>query len=78
MRLSCFFGSWDLICACRVHTKLREAADDYDFNLNFFLRCLYEGENGDPENPDEGFLKGPLLLRVGQSLCSPRRVYDSQ
>jgi len=54
--------------------KLREVAEGYDFNVNFFLRCLYNGENGDPQNPDEGFLKGPLLLRVSQ-LCSPCWVY---
>ena len=70
-----FFSHWDLNCACRVCTKLREAAEGYDFNANFLLRCLYDGENRDPQNPGEGFLKGPLLLCVSQ-LCSPFRVHD--
>ncbi len=56
--------------------KLRDAAHGYDFTSNFFMRCLYDGEKGDPENPEEGFLKGPLLLRVSQ-LCSLQNVYDN-
>ena len=31
---------------------------------SFFLCCLYKGEDRDPEHPLEGFLKGPLLVRV--------------
>jgi hypothetical protein len=31
---------------------------------SFLLRCLYENENGDPQFPEDGFLKGPLLVRV--------------
>jgi len=68
-----FICCWDLICACRIRVKLREAAEGYDFTLNFFLRCLYAGEKGDPQNPDVGFLKGPLLLHLSQ-LCSPHQV----
>ena len=40
-------------------------APGFDFASSFFLRCLYENEAGDPESPDVGFLKGPLLVRVG-------------
>ncbi len=39
-------------------------APGFDFALSFFLRCLYENESGNPESPDIGFLKGPLLVRV--------------
>jgi hypothetical protein len=47
-----------------IRTKLRNADPGYDFASSFFLRCLYEGESGDPDSPDVGFLKGPLLMRV--------------
>jgi hypothetical protein len=40
-------------------------APGFDFTSSFFLRCLYENEAGDPESPDVGFLKGPLLVCVG-------------
>jgi hypothetical protein len=39
-------------------------APGFDFASSFFLRCLYENESGNPEFPDIGFLKGPLLVRV--------------
>ena len=47
-----------------VRAKLRNADPGYDFTSSFFLRCLYEGESGDANAPDVGFLKGPLLIRV--------------
>ena len=54
-----------------IRAKLRDGEPDYDFTSSFFLRCLYEGETGDPESPEVGFLKGPLLLRVSTFLpCS--------
>ena len=31
---------------------------------SFFLRCLYENEDGNIDYPEDGFLKGPLLVRV--------------
>jgi len=52
---------WDDPC---IRTKLRNADPGYDFASSFFLRCLYEGESGDPDSPDVGFLKGPLLMRA--------------
>ena len=47
-----------------VRAKLRNADPGYDFTSSFFLHCLYEDESGDPNSPDVGFLKGPLLIRV--------------
>ena len=47
-----------------IRAKLRDAAPGYDITSSFFLHCLYEGEDGDPEQPLEGFLKGPFLVRV--------------
>ena len=31
---------------------------------DFWLRCLYEGEKGNPADVEEGFLKGELLVKV--------------
>ena len=55
--------------------KLRDAAPGYDITSSFFIQCLYEGENGDPENPEVGFLKGMFLQRVSE-LCSAFPVSD--
>lgn len=68
------YSLFDLILPCRVRAKLREADPEYDFTSSFFLRCLYDGENGDHRDPEKGFLKGPLLLRVSQ-LHSRHSVY---
>ncbi len=53
-----------LILLCSIHTKLHDAALGYNITSSFFLCCLYAGEDGDPEQPLEGFLKGPLLVQV--------------
>jgi len=53
-----------LIFLFSICAKLRDAAPGYDIISSFFLCCLYQSEDGDPENPLEGFLKGPLLVRV--------------
>jgi len=47
-----------------IHANLRNAAPGFDFASSFFLWCLYQDEQGDPDHPHIGFLKGPLLLRV--------------
>ena len=57
-----------LILAYSVRAGLRNADPHYNFTSNYFLRCLYEGEEGDPEDPEKGFLKGPLLVRVSKSI----------
>ncbi len=51
-----------------VRAKLRNADPGYNYASSMFLRCLYEKEDGDPDSPEVGFLKGPLLLRVRLSL----------
>ena len=48
----------------RVRANLRDAAPGYNYTSRFFLHCLYLDEVGDPMDPEEGFLKGPLLVRV--------------
>lgn len=50
------------ICA-----KLQNADLWFDFTSSYFLWCLYEGESRDPNSPDIGFLKGPLLICVSTS-----------
>jgi len=47
-----------------VRAKLRNAEPDFDMASSFFLRCLYENEDGNPDSAGDGFLKGPLLVRV--------------
>ena len=47
-----------------IRAKLWDTAPGYNITSSFFLHCLYKGEDGDPEHPLEGFLKGPLLVRV--------------
>ncbi|KAF8148024.1 hypothetical protein B0H34DRAFT_738022 [Crassisporium funariophilum] len=47
-----------------VRANLRNMAPGFDFASSFFLRYLYENESGDPESPDIGFLKGPLVVRA--------------
>lgn len=67
-----FFLNQDCSNICfSIRAKLRHAEPGYDFTSSFFLRCLYEGESGDPKSPEVGFLKGPLLIRVStfHSVC---------
>ena len=69
----------DLTFGCRVRTKLRNADPGYDITSSFFLRCLYLDEKGDPESPEEGFLKGDLLLRVSLlPSSSSHHIFDNQ
>jgi hypothetical protein len=53
----------------RVRANLRDGAPGYNYTCGWFLHCLYLGEVGDAMDPSEGFLKGPLLVRVS-SLAS--------
>ena len=62
---------YGLIVLFSVRAKLRNGAPGYDFTSSFLLRCLYEDEEGDHLCPEEGFLKGPLLLRVSFSPLGP-------
>ena len=65
----------NLNCLFSIRAKLRKGDEGYDFSSSFFLRCLYEDEEGDDLCPQEGFLKGPLLLRVSFSPSGPS-VFD--
>lgn len=64
-----------LIVLFSVRAKIRNGDRKYDISSSFFLRCLYEEEDGDDLCPEEGFLKGPLLLRVSFSPFGRSNVY---
>ena len=53
-----------LIFLISVRAKVRDCIDGYSASDNYWLRCLYEGEKGNPENVEEGFLKSALLVKV--------------
>jgi len=58
-----------LIPSFRVHANLQDGALGYNYTFRFFLCCLYLDEVSNPMDPEEGFLKGPLLVCVS-SLAS--------
>jgi len=43
---------------------IREEVDDYSASADYWIRCLYEGEQGDPADVEKGFLKSGLLVKV--------------
>ena len=48
-----------------VREKVRNFEDeDHYFGKDFYPRCLYIGENGDPEQVEGGYLKSTLLVKV--------------
>ena len=58
-----------------VRAKIRDGLDGYSANDDYWLRCLYEGENGDPEDVETGFLKSALLVKVSCSYLVLIPVY---
>lgn len=73
------FLGWSNVVIEEYAQKLRNADDgNYNITSNFFLQCLYEGEDGDPDEPEKGFLKGPLLLRVSPFHPSLLYIVDNQ
>ena len=53
---------------CSVRAKIRDGLDGYSAADDYWIRCLYKGEEGDPEDVEKGFLKSTLLVKV--SVCS--------
>jgi len=47
-----------------VRAKVRDEVDGYSASEDYWIRCLYEGGRGNPEDVEKGFLKGELLVRV--------------
>ncbi|KAF9778115.1 hypothetical protein BJ322DRAFT_1214801 [Thelephora terrestris] len=51
-----------------VRAKVRDCSDGHNASNNYWLRCLYEGEKGDPEDVEKGFLKSALLVKTFQMI----------
>lgn len=47
-----------------VRAKIRDGLDNYYAFDDYWIRCLYEDEQGDPEDVEKGFLKSSLLVKV--------------
>ena len=47
-----------------IRAKIRDEVDGYSASADYWLRCLYEGEQGNPGDVEKGFLKNELLVRV--------------
>lgn len=47
-----------------VRAKIRDGIDGYNAFDDYWICCLYEGEKGDPEDVEEGFLKSRLLVKA--------------
>ncbi|KAF9780716.1 hypothetical protein BJ322DRAFT_1011640, partial [Thelephora terrestris] len=51
-----------------TRAKLRDGIDDHNAFDDYWIRCLYEGEKGDPEDIEKGFLKSNLLVKTFQMI----------
>ena len=54
-----------------VCAKIHDKVNGYNTSSDFWLRCLYEGEQGDPADVEKGFLKSRLLVKVCISPIAP-------
>jgi len=43
-----------------IHKKV----DNYSVPVDYWIKCLYKGEQGNPADVEKGFLKGKLLVKV--------------
>jgi len=47
-----------------IRAKVRDGVDGHDAFNDYWIRCLYEGEKGDTEDVEKGFLKSSLLVKA--------------
>jgi len=47
-----------------IRAKIRDEVDGYSSLADYWITCLYEGEQGNPGDVEKGFLKSELLVRV--------------
>lgn len=47
-----------------IRAKVRDSVDGHDAFNDYWIRCLYEGEKGDTEDVEKGFLKSSLLVKA--------------
>jgi len=54
-----------------IRTKIRDEVDGYSASADYWLRCLYEDEQGNPGDVEKGFLKSELLVKVRVCTTAP-------
>jgi hypothetical protein len=47
-----------------VRANIRDEVDGYSASSDYWIRCLYEGEKGDPGDVEKGYLKSRLLVKA--------------
>ncbi|KAF9783664.1 hypothetical protein BJ322DRAFT_1007579, partial [Thelephora terrestris] len=47
-----------------VRAKVRDELDGYSASSDYWIRCLYEGEEGDLRDVEKGFLRSQLLVKA--------------
>ena len=57
---------------CSVRTKIRNyEGNEYYYGKDFFPRCLFAGEKGNPNRVRDGYLQSTLLVKVSVVLYLP-------
>jgi len=60
-----------------VWANLRNGVPGFNITSNYLLQCLYSKEDIDPDAPEDGLLRGPLLLRTYRYIfTSPSSASD--
>jgi len=47
-----------------VHEKIRAFSPEYNYTGDFLLSCFYTNFKGNIDQPEKGFLKSSLLVKV--------------
>lgn len=60
------FGTYSIAnCLKSTRAKIKNFEDeDHYYGKDYYARCFYLGESGDPKNVRAGFLKSALLVKV--------------
>ena len=70
--MSCSHDQAALFNFCAsICTKIHDETDSYSALMDYWIRCLYEGKEGDPADVEKGFLQGKLLVKVHISTVAP-------
>ena len=55
--MSCSHDQAALFNFCAsICTKIHDETDSYSALMDYWIRCLYEGKEGDPADVEKGFL----------------------
>ena len=60
-----------LIFRVSVRARICDGVDGYSASADYWITCLYEGEQGDPGDIEKEFLKSELLVKVRLSTTAP-------